>query len=116
MQATLVFVPPGGGEVDYSLDFELPSVPQLGAYISIRRSDERTTEDFIVRRTWWHLGYPDTGFARPSEAPPVYGSVRDITVECEFAVGPYSKENHRRACDRYEILTGERREFDTTAY
>ena len=55
MKATLAFVPPGGGEADYYLEFELPGVPQLGDYISIARSGQQGTEDFIVRRTWWYL-------------------------------------------------------------
>jgi hypothetical protein len=50
MEATLVFVPPGGGDAEYSLQFELPSVPQPESYISITRPDQLGTEDFIVRR------------------------------------------------------------------
>jgi len=52
LKATLAFVPPGGGEADYHLEFELPSVPPPGDYISIVRSAQRGTEDFVVRRTW----------------------------------------------------------------
>jgi hypothetical protein len=38
MKVNLAFVPPEGGDVEYSLEFELPSVPQPGNYISIIRS------------------------------------------------------------------------------
>ena len=54
MKVSLLFVPPGGGETDYQLEFELPAPPQPGDYISVRREDTKDlgTEDFIVRRTW----------------------------------------------------------------
>jgi hypothetical protein len=38
LKATLAFVPPGGGEADYHLEFKLPGVTQPGDYISIARS------------------------------------------------------------------------------
>jgi hypothetical protein len=53
-----VFVPPDGGEIDYSLDFDLPAVPHAGDYISIDLEGEDGTRDFIVRRTWWSIGHP----------------------------------------------------------
>ena len=39
MKARLMFVPPGGGEIDYALDFDLPAVPQPGDYITVTRED-----------------------------------------------------------------------------
>jgi hypothetical protein len=61
MKATLVFVPPGGGEADYSLQFDLPAVPQPGDYISVTRPGQEGYEDFIVRRARWVLSYPSSG-------------------------------------------------------
>jgi hypothetical protein len=58
VKVRLVFVPPGGGEADYSLDFELPGIPQKGDYVSIKRPGQQGTIDFIARRSWWHLDYP----------------------------------------------------------
>ena len=95
MRVNLVFVPPGGGEADYSLDFELPSVPQPGDYITISRPDQDGTEDFIVRRTWWYLEYPGTELYR-TERSTVHGKVQSLTVECEFARGFLSSEAHKR--------------------
>jgi hypothetical protein len=140
IRATLVFVPPGGGEADYSLDFDLPAVPQPGDYVSIVRGDRNPAhyEDFIVRRTWWHLEYPDSALGgsregslddvvvviegdRVPDSGALSGGVEDLTraldlgevngeaddtihghtkglmVECEFAVGPYSTDDHKRA-------------------
>ncbi len=99
MKARLVFVPPGGGEADYSLLFDLPGVPQAGDYISIQRGEEPGTEDFIVRRTWWHLNTPETRAAVAAEDERM-GEIADLVVECEFAVGHYSHDDHKAACAR----------------
>lgn len=99
MKVRLMFVPTGGGEIDYSLDFELPAIPQPGDYITVQRDGESGTEDFIVRRTWWYLKYPHgavVGRAQGDEK----GSVREIGVECEFATGPYSSESHKRGAGK----------------
>ncbi len=111
MKARLVFVPPGGGEIDYSLDFDLPGVPQPGDYISIGRKDNPGgTEDFIFRRTWWHLSYPDSKTHHDSDNSPL-GNTIHIGIECEFARGPFSTDEHKRACDGYKA-----EDFEETAY
>jgi hypothetical protein len=103
MKATLVFVPVGGGEQDYSLDFELPSVPQKGDYISVFRPKfeipsypgEQERADFIVRRTWWYLDFPTkAGEATLSDERSI-GTVSKLYVECEYALGEYSNERHK---------------------
>ena len=102
MKTRLVFVPPGGGKINYSLDFDLPGVPQPGDYITILRKDNPVgTEDFIVRRTWWHLGYPDSKTHHGSDHSPL-GHTIGICVECEFGQGPYSTDEHRRTCVGYK--------------
>lgn len=98
MKATLVFVPPGGGEANYSLDFELPGVPQPGDYISVMRPSEQGTEDFIVRRTWWSLSYSYPETVIIGDKPRPCGATKSVMVECEFALGPYSTESHKRSC------------------
>ncbi|WP_158677465.1 alpha/beta hydrolase [Chromobacterium vaccinii] len=102
MKVTLCFVPPGGGENDYCLEMEMPAVPQRGDYISIQRNGQTGLEDFIVRRTWWGFECTDEG---------KQGRTTDITVECEFAKGPFSSESHTRACSRYDAP-----EFENTMY
>jgi hypothetical protein len=93
---SLLFVPPGGGETDYQLEFELPAPPQPGDYISVRREDTKDlgTEDFIVRRTWWSLTYPGSA-AHDSADGLTSGELTDAYVECEFAEGPFSSERHK---------------------
>ena len=107
MEVRLLCVPPGGGEPDYSLDIDLPSLPQPGDYVSVGRPEHRGTADFIVRRTWWYLEHPE-------------GSNRDtavlISVEAEYARGPYSSEEHLHAYRRYHAQTGEERRFEESAY
>jgi hypothetical protein len=115
MKATLVFVPPGGGDAEYSLQFELPSVPQPGSYISITRPDQQGTEDFIVRRNLWYLEHPTTG-ASETETTRQAGAMRELGVQCEFARGPYSSDEHRRTCDTYERGGREVQDFDASAW
>jgi hypothetical protein len=116
MKVTLVFVPPGGGDAEYSLQFELPSVPQPGSYISITRPDQQVgTEDFIVRRNLWSLEHPTTG-AYETESTRQAGAMRELWVQCEFARGPYSSDEHRRTCDGFERGGREVQSFETSAF
>jgi hypothetical protein len=115
MKVRLVFVPPGGGEQDYYRDFEMPGVPQAGDYISVMRPGTHETSDFIVRRTWWHLEYPENTGIRSSDNP-VYGSVHSVVVECEFAKGIHSNAEHLRACETYARQTGKLKEFEASGY
>lgn len=107
MKITLLFVPPGGGETDYGLDFESPGVPQPGDYICIKDSDEPGRQkNFIVRRSWWYF---------KSEKNQELGSTEGVTVECEFALSPFSSESHKSAC---ELHSQKRKvtEFDDSCY
>lgn len=104
-EITLVFVPPGGGEADYSLRMMVPAVPREGDYITVLRSrnaappeEHSGTEDFIVRRVWWQFDFPDDGKAVHEAGKDPVGSVTMIGIECEFAQGAYSSPAHRRAC------------------
>jgi hypothetical protein len=85
---------PGDLKPEYSLEFELPEVPAIGSYISIQRLDSRLTgEDMIVRAVWWRLRHSTTGgLSEPSTKP---GSVIEIFVECDPALGPYSSKRWR---------------------
>ena len=113
MKVNLAFVPPEGGDVEYSLQFELPSVPQPGNYISIIRPDQVGSEDFIVRRILWHLEHPTTGaYGEEGET----GTMRGLYVQCEFARGPYSSDEHRRMCDAFERGGREVQSFETSAF
>jgi hypothetical protein len=78
---------------DYSLDFELPEVPAIGAYISIQRPDhpEPYGEDVIVRKIWWRLNHSET--AASAANPPKVGGMNEIFVECDVAMSPYSSDN-----------------------
>jgi hypothetical protein len=79
---------------DYWLKFEVPEVPAVGSYISIRRQDKREPlgEDLVVRKVWWRLTHPET---EPFAGKPKVGSLTEIFVECDVAVGPYSSTDWR---------------------
>ena len=116
MIAKFVFVPPDGGEADFSLDFQIDTPPQPGDYITIRRPDEHGTSDFVVRRCWWQLKHPISAMTGQVDAatPDQYGEVTGLVIECEFAVGPFSSETHKRSCDSYKAKKGKLIEFDDT--
>ena len=109
MKVTFSFVPPGGGEQDYSLEFDLPAIPQPGDYIRIMRDDKEfghPGEDcFLVRRTWWYLQYSDNG-----------GRTREIVVEAEFAEGPYDSESHKSSIQMYANRGKEAKTLDASTY
>jgi hypothetical protein len=115
MKVQLVFVPPDGGEADYSLHFELPSVPHPGDYISVKRPGEDGTADFIVRRSWWSLDYPDADLSGKGRQPKS-GRVVGVAVECEFALGGYSSEGHKRSCEMYRQRGRKVRKFEASTY
>nr|AAX14933.1 ORF108 [Xanthomonas campestris pv. vitians] len=107
MKVNLSFVPPGGGESDYSLPIEMPEIPRAGDYLSVEREGHVGTENFIVRRTWWNLHFDEAKGA---------GTTKEIWVECEFALSPFSSESHKRSCAVYETRKGKLLEFDESMY
>jgi hypothetical protein len=129
MRVKLFFVPPGGGEHVYQLDFDLPAPPASGDHIAIERPATPGFQDYIVRRVWWWLRHPkpetpeaDAAMPPTSAEPPTpaeptgngkyrrrisspdqdaAGAVQRRMVECEYALGPYSSEAHERMCERF---------------
>lgn len=106
MKVNLSFVPPGG-ETDYSLPIEMPEIPRAGDYLSITRPGQSGTENFIVKRTWWNLEFDESKSV---------GSTSEVWVECEFALSPFSSDNHKRACEMYRNRKGSVEEFDNSMY
>ena len=101
MRVNLKFVSNEGEEPSDGFDFEMPDVPRPGDRITIQRPGQEGTSDFIVRRRLWILDYPECAPAHHHAGESVTGAIRAVTVECEFAAGPYSSEEHKRvAADR----------------
>ncbi len=108
MKVHLSFVPPGGGETDYTLLMEMPEIPKAGDYISVFRPEEQGTSDFIVKRAWWNMEFNEGAES---------GSTKSIWVECEFALKRgVSSESHKRCCESYHVKTGTLLEFDESMY
>lgn len=80
---------------DYSLPFELPEVPAVGAYLSITRTGDREpfSEDVVVRHVWWRLKHPENDGVSFGE--PKVGSLTEIFLECDMVEGPYSNDQWR---------------------
>ena len=126
MKVTLIVVPPGGGEADYNLEFNLTAVPREGEYVTVARDDALADpkpdphdggigiyECFFVRRVWWDLRYPSSApFGRTGDI----GSAHMIAVEAETARGPHMTSSHRRSCEAYEARGLPVRTFDNSAY
>ncbi len=107
MKFNLSFVPPGGGEQDYMLRVDLPTIPSTGDLITVMREEGKGTEDFIVNRTWYQLKADKEG-----ENTTVTG----IWVECEFALSEFSSESHKECCKMYEGRTGILKQMPATMY
>jgi hypothetical protein len=89
----------GGLTPEYALDFDIPTLPRVGTYLSVQRPDAPAglTEDLIVRQVWWRLRHPDRGRSRSPEAAGGVGELSDIFIECAKAIGPYSTAAWRMA-------------------
>ncbi|MCJ9721130.1 hypothetical protein MOV66_04475 [Agrobacterium sp. SHOUNA12C] len=112
IRVTIIVREIGRLKPDYSLDFDLPEVPTVGTYISIQRPDkpEPFGEDLIVRKVWWRLDHPETnGFG---SGPAKIGSVREIFVECDVAISPYSSDDWRRLAEGAKSRGIEIEEFE----
>ena len=74
----------------------LPALPMIGSYISVQRPDKREPfgEDLIVRHVWWRLNHPETRGV-DAEGRGKIGSVNEIFIECDPALGPYSSDTWR---------------------
>lgn len=118
IDVVLTFVPPGGGEADYHRTYRLPALPRQGDYLSIMTTDDSGkpgTLDFIVRRVWWELKEPPNV---ENKGDIGNGTIR---IECEFARGPWSNTDHKRACDMYDARAKARgtepvQEFQASCY
>ena len=113
MKVALAFVPPGGGETDYSLDFEIPALPNIGDYMTVVRPPDLGTSDFIVRRIHWGL---QSDPYNPTATAHRVGTCTGITIECEFALSPYSSDSHKSCVDIYDARGKGRLEFDVSVY
>jgi hypothetical protein len=100
---------------DYSLDFELPEVPAVGSYVSIQRPDKREPygEDVIVRKVWWRLKHPETA---PVTSVPKIGSLHEIFLECDVAIGPYASDHWRKLAEAAKSHGANVEEFEVARY
>ncbi|NQV83218.1 MAG: hypothetical protein HQ494_05305 [Rhodospirillales bacterium] len=94
MKVQFLFFPEEGDEPDHTMTFDLPGVPQAGDRVTISHPGQEGCANFIVRRTRWDLDHPDPEpHHRAGEI--VVGTTCAVSVECTFAVGPYSSEEHK---------------------
>jgi len=116
MKFTLVVREIGRTKPDYSLEFEAPTLPSIGSYISIHRPDAENghTEDVVVRHIWWRLHHPETGGF--GSDPAKVGSLVDIQVECDPAIGPHSRDRWRASLESARERGIEVEEFNVARF
>jgi hypothetical protein len=109
---------PGKLKLDYSLEFDLPEIPRVGSYISIHRPDKPQPfgEDVVVRKVWWRLEHPDTGTGAGSAKAAKIGSVAEVFVECDIAVGPYASDRWREMAATAKARGAVVEEFEVERY
>jgi hypothetical protein len=107
MKVTIAFAPPGGGETNYEIQTEVPSLPRQGDYISLRLSPGAMSSDFIVRRVRWHFDSINDN---------EYSSLNTVIVEAEFAIGPLSSDDHKACCSMYEARGKIPRHIEDSSY
>ncbi len=95
MKIQFLLFPDEGDEPDHSLTFDVPGVPQAGDRVSISRPGQEGCANFIVVRSQWDLDFPNADSSHRAGEVAV-GTTSAVTVECAFAVGPYSSEEHKR--------------------
>lgn len=88
---------PGRLKPDWSSRFLLPEIPEIGSYITINRPGESAPwgEDMVVKKVWWMLFNPNGNSTENS--PDHVGTVKQIIVLCEAALGPFSTKSWRNA-------------------
>jgi hypothetical protein len=116
-QVTIVVRELGSTRPDYSLLFTLPDIPCVGDYISVHREDTPTPhgEDLVVRRIWWRLETSEVRTAPPAETVQA-GDVREIVVECDPALGPYSSDRWRASLEAAKKRGVAVEEFDIVRF
>ena len=108
---------PGERKPDFSLAFDLPEVPRPGDYISVHREDKETphTEDLVVRHIWWNLETTETRTSSSEDEERV-GNLREIGLECEMALGPYSTDRWLDQMRQHEANGRTIKRFDVSRF
>lgn len=116
MKFTVVVREIGRNSPDFSLEFEAPVLPTIGSYLSVHRPDAEHghTQDLIVRHIWWRLQHPETD-AFGSD-PAKVGSLVDIQIECDQAIGPHSLDRWRATLEAARERGIEVEEFDLSRF
>ncbi len=91
----VIFTPREADQPVDGLEFGMPDAPRPGDCITIQRSGQEGATDFIVRQRYWTIEYPQCA-AAPKAGESVVGGTRAATIECEFAVGALSSEEHEQ--------------------
>ena len=106
IRVRLNFVPAGGGELEYGMTMDMPTLPRAGDYISVLRvgiddqkQEDKGSNDFLVRRVMWDCEYPDDGLSSHKVGTEPIGRVTQVYVECEFTLGPFSSESHKQTAN-----------------
>jgi len=107
MKYELAFVPPGGGETDYSVTIENATyVPRVGEYVVLTDKDETGIRAFRVLYVTAGATLTSSGHYR-EEAP---------VVQAEFVTHPYQSDAHRQSIEMYAARGKRADDYPTSGY
>ncbi|MEI5677363.1 MULTISPECIES: hypothetical protein [unclassified Mesorhizobium] len=106
MKITLILRAFEGHEREWTEEFNVPSIPTTGSYISIQRPGDHDGfgADMIVKNVWWTLKSPMADNV---------GSTSEIIVECIPALGPRPSASWKKLCAAKKSQGITVPEFDT---
>ncbi len=75
----------------------------MGDYISVQRpaAPRPWGDDLVVRQVWWRLDHPETRAVVP-ENTELIGTLHELFVECDQAIGPWSSDAWRDSLESAE--------------
>jgi hypothetical protein len=88
MKVDFAVVPPGGGEAEYTFQFEMISPPNVGDYVfkrDYKEGEQPAWAAFVVRQRWFWLQDRDYS----------------VLIEVEPARYYYESQSHKAICDSY---------------
>ena len=117
MKASIIAVPPGGGETDHVIDVEIDNLPSEGDYLvfncidvhedKIDEADKVGCQHcYLVRRKWWHSKYDVNRDA----------DLDLLHIEAEVADGRANCPVHERNLEMYRNRGKEPVAFEATAF
>lgn len=108
MEYEIAFVPPGGGETDYTAVVKnATSIPRVGEYIMLREGKGDGLQVFRVLYVTYDAGSTGKPGEYQEESP---------VVQAEFVQHPYQSKAHAASIEMYEARGKPAHKYPTSGY